>query len=295
MKPGDCGYLIEVQNSVGALAEMAFREDMPEGDITAQVLRLRGKQATAALICREPVYMCGSAWFEQVLAAFFAFDPMADLHMVACFEDGERLPAGSVLFRWEGDVASILAVERTFLNFLGRAIGIANAVGRYVEEVRKYNDHTQILDTRKTQPGYRWFDKYAVLCGGGRNHRLNLSDQVLIKENHIAKLNGVGEALSFVRENLHKDIGIQIEVETMDELKEALAHNCPIIMLDNFTPAQVEEACRLPRGNSLIEVSGGVTLETIGAYCSGKPDRISIGAVTHSIKAPDLSLLIEEA
>lgn len=289
-----CDYLDEICRDAYRLAEMDFAADMPDGDVTADVLALRGRGAKARLFCREPVSMAGAAWFHQIVAAFRAYRPETRVEVACLYEDGDRLPAQSTLFEWQGDVADLVALERPFLNFLGRAVGIANATHTYVAEARRYTQHTQILDTRKTLPGYRYLDKYAVLCGGGQNHRLNLSDGVLIKENHIAKLNGVREALAFVRANLRKNVPIQIEVTSMQQLREAIDEGCPLIMVDNFTPDMVAEACALERGDSQIEVSGGITLATLGDYCRHSPDRISIGAITHSIKAPDLSLLISE-
>lgn len=287
-------YRAQLLESVYRLAEMAFAEDMPDGDLTADILGLAGLNGEAQLICREPVYMCGALWYDQVVHAFRRQCPSLTLEVQALFADGQKAETGSTLFELKGNLAAILAVERTLLNFLTRAIGVANLTGRHVEAVRKYNPHTQVLDTRKTQPGYRWLDKYAVLCGGGQNHRLNLSTGVLIKENHIAKLAGVPQALQFVRERLTKDVDIEIEVRTMAELKQALAAECPIVMLDNFTPEMVREACSLPRKATLIEVSGGINLNNIGSYCHPQLDRISIGALTHSITAPDLSLLVRE-
>lgn len=288
-------YQAELLGSVKALAQLAFEEDMPDGDVTAIALDLAGRDARARIICREDISMCGSIWFEEVVTAYRTFS-LDDKVKVTChFEDGQRVPAGSQLFTLEGDSAAIVSLERTLLNFLGRGIGIANATNRYVAAVRTVSDHTQVLDTRKTLPGYRYFDKYAVLCGQGQNHRLNLSDQVLIKENHIAKHGGVQAALAFTAKHLNReDIGVQVEVASMEQLQEALDAGCELIMLDNFTPEQVREACALQRGAAQLEVSGGITLDTITDYAQFNPDRISIGAITHSIKAPDLSLLMEE-
>ncbi|CAM2067827.1 carboxylating nicotinate-nucleotide diphosphorylase [Sulfidibacter corallicola] len=289
-----CFYLERVREDVAALARMDFDADMPDGDVTADVLKLSGRRATARLFCRETVSMCGSAWYHTLLDVFREIHGGLDLTVRCLVEDGSRVEAGTTLFEWEGDVAHIVALERPFLNFLGRGIGIANATRAFVDVVRRYNDHTQILDTRKTLPGYRYFDKYAVLCGGGANHRLDLSSMVLIKENHIARLHGVREALAEVRRNLAKDVPIQIEVTDLEQLVQAIEARCPLVMLDNFSPEMVARACEYDRGDSLIEVSGGINLETIGAYCAPRPDRISVGAITHSIKAPDLSLLISE-
>jgi len=294
-----CDYLDRVRRSVSTLADLAFAEDLPAGDVTAEVLELAGRTASARIICREPVVMCGAAWYGEVLAAFERRAPSRELRLRSPQSDGSRLAPGSVLFDIRGDVAAIVALERTLLNFLARAIGIANATATYVAAVRTHNLHTQILETRKKKPGYRYFDKYAVLCGGGANHRLNLSDQVLIKENHMARLGGVSAALAHVERRLAVAVPIEVEVRDLDQLAEAIAARCPLIMLDNFTPEMVRRATALPRGNSLLEVSGGVTLSNIGDYCRGQPghlppDRISIGVITHSITAPDLSLLISE-
>jgi len=288
----NCDYLEKVLASVRELANLAFAEDMPEGDVTAEVMGLQARQAKAHIITREPVPMCGAAWYEEVVDAYRRHNPTAQIQVTCLAQDGKRLKAGSVLFELEGDAASIVGLERTLLNFVGRGIGIASATAVYVDAVT--NDRTRILDTRKTLPGFRYFDKYAVLCGGGANHRLNLSDQVLIKENHLARFGGVAAAVAHVRENLTRPVEIQIEVDTFDQLLEAIEAECPLIMLDNFTPETVKRACELTRGSCRLEVSGGITLDNMQAYLHPLLDRISIGALTHSVKAPDLSLLITE-
>jgi len=293
--PFDCDYQDRVVQDVAILAERAFAEDMPDGDVTARVLQLDQREAEAEIICREPVSMCGGLWLEAVLEAHNATHSHQPVRVKTLHQDGARVAAGSTLFQIEGNAAALLTLERTLLNFLGRGIGIANATYAYVSQVRKHNNFTHVLDTRKTLPGYRHFDKYAVLCGGGHNHRMNLSDQILIKENHIAKLEGITSAMAFIKKHLDRQVGIQIEVRSMEELKEAIAAGFPIIMLDNFTPDQVWEACDLERGTCQLEVSGGISLTNIGTYCHPNLDRISIGAITHSIVAPDLSLLMREA
>ncbi|MDJ0836883.1 MAG: carboxylating nicotinate-nucleotide diphosphorylase [Acidobacteriota bacterium] len=290
-----CNYLPRVRESVKALAGPAFEEDMPDGDITAAAMQLRGRNGRAHLITREPVPMCGAAWFDPVIDAYRAHEPQARLEVYSPIEDGQRVEAGTTLFELDGDVADIVAVERTLLNFLGRGIGIARQTAAFVDRIRATgNQRTQILDTRKTLPGFRYFDKYAVLCGGGQNHRLNLSDQVLIKENHLARFGGVARAVAHVRANLPRPVEIQIEVCNMDQLKEAVDAECPIIMLDNFEPEMVRRACDMPRGACLLEVSGGITLDNIDRFLQPNLDRISVGSLTHSVIAPDLSLLITE-
>ena len=295
-----CDYLDRVCHSVGQLADCAFAEDIPAGDVTATALELAGKTAAAQIICREPIISCGTAWYGEILAAYRRHAPGRQVRLHPRHEDGAKLEPGSVLFDLEGDTAAIVGLERTFLNFLARGVGIATTTATYVNAVRAHNQHTQIYDTRKTLPGYRYFDKYAVLCGGGVNHRLNLSDQVLIKENHMARLGGVAPALAHVRQRLDTAVLIQVEVRDLDQLREAIAARCPLIMLDNFSPEMVQRATAMPRGDSQLEVSGGINLQNIGSYCHSTanhlpPDRISVGAITHSIAAPDLSLLVSES
>lgn len=286
-----CSYLSELGESVSQLARLAFTEDGVAADVTASVLGLRGRRTRAFIICREPVRFVGRVWLERVVDAYLEVCPTSDLRVEVLAEDGQALPPQSRLLSLEGDAAAIVGLERVLLNFLGRAIGIANATATYVEAVRQVSQVTQILDTRKTLPGFRFFDKYAVLCGGGRNHRIGLTDMVLIKENHIAQLGGVTAALAYVRGRLDGDVPIQIEVTNLAQLDEALAAACPLIMLDNFTPDLVAEARKRELGGSELEVSGGINLSNIASYAVHHPHRISIGALTHSVKAPDLSLL----
>lgn len=287
-------YSKELRGSVFQLACLAFDEDIPREDVTAKALELHKHTATAKIICRETICMSGEAWYQEILKAYFQKYPDSKLQVECHAEDGDILKPQSTLFSFEGRVSDIVALERTFLNFIGRSIGIASLTANYMNLVREQNNRTRVLDTRKTLPGFRFIDKYAVLCGGGKNHRMGLSDMVLIKENHIARLNGVKEALTYVKSNLNEDIPVQVEVETMEQLKEALDSNCPFILLDNFTPKMVKEACEMDLGESQLEVSGGVSMENIVSYCHPKLDRISIGGLTHSVKAPDLSLLIDE-
>ncbi len=289
-----CEYLPSVRYTVKTLARLAFAEDLPGGDVTAAALDLRGRPASARLITREAVPMCGEVIFDLILEAYRARVPEAAIEARCLLADGEPAAAGTTLLELSGDVASIVGTERVLLNFLGRGIGIARKTRELVEEARRHNDHTRILDTRKTLPGFRYFDKYAVLCGGGHNHRLNLSDQVLIKENHLARFGSVVEAVAHVRDRVGDQVGIQVEVCNLDQLHQAIEARCPLIMLDNFTPAQVHEACELERGDCLLEVSGGIDRDNLTRYLHPRLDRISIGALTHSVKAPDLSLLISE-
>lgn len=288
----ECRYLPSVRYSVKALARLAFAEDLPEGDITAAAMQLAERRGEARLITRDALPMCGEAWYAQIHEAYLEHNPRADLSVRCLVKDGAMVPAGTTLFHLEGDVASLVGIERILLNFIGRATGIARATAAYVRKVN--NDRTRILDTRKTAPGYRYFDKYAVLCGGGYNHRLNLSAQVLIKENHLARFGGVGAAVQHVREVMGPYADMQIEVSSMEQLHEAIEVGCPLVMLDNFTPEMVAAACELERGDVQLEVSGGITLKTLEQYLHPRLDRVSVGALTHSVKNPNLTLLISE-
>lgn len=288
-----CSYLPQLRESVRKIAQLAFEEDMPRGDITATLLAMRGSKASGRIICREDITFSAEAWYREVLDEYRRYQKESDIQLNCLANDGERLKAGATLFELTGDGAEIVGLERTLLNFLGRAIGVANATWEHLAIVRQHSQETQILDTRKTQPGYRYFDKYAVLCGGGHNHRMNLSDMVLIKENHLAKLGGVAATLAHVRKHVPRDVPIQIEVSSLAQLEEAVASHCPLVMLDNFSPEQVALATARDNGESQIEISGGINQNNLGAYAAQAPQRISVGALTHSVKAPDLSLLID--
>lgn len=287
-------YLDPMRKTVFQLAAMAFQEDMPEGDITVEALQLERFPCKGYVKTRESLVMAGVAWGDQVVEAFRALHPEAQLKLHFNVEDGQPVDPGATLCTVEAPADEVLAFERTFLNFLSRSLGIAKQTATLVRMLEQARVGTRILDTRKTQPGYRLFDKYSVRCGGGWNHRLNLSDQVLIKENHIAKHDGVAEVLQFVKRNLKRPVPIIIEVQNFDECRAAIEEGCDVIMLDNFSPEQVREACTFKPNTIEFEVSGGITSQNILEYCHAGIDRISIGAITHSVKAPDITLLVEE-
>jgi nicotinate-nucleotide pyrophosphorylase (carboxylating) len=288
-----CPYREQLLHSIRALSRLAREEDLPGVDLTCRLLGKAGKRTRARILTRELVVFCGGLWLAELCSSFLGEGE--DVPGLRLFrDDGAVVEAGACLVELAGDAASILALERTLLNFLGRSIGIASATYGFVQVVRAAGLNTRILDTRKTLPGYRFLDKYAVLCGGGGNHRMSLSDQILLKENHLAELGGIGLALDAAFAAAGGEPFL-VEVRTMDELAQALERDCPIVMLDNFTPEQVHQACTLPRKHSQLEVSGGISLANIGAYLHPRLDRISIGGLTHSVKAPDLTLLVEEA
>ena len=205
--------------------------------------------------------------------------------------DGTEVKAGTVLARVSGRARTLLTGERVALNFLGRMSGIATLTKRYVDTIAGTNAH--IIDTRKTTPGLRAFEKYAVRAGGGMNHRVGLFDAVLIKDNHIAVAGGIEPAITAARARAGHMVKVEIEVDTLDQLKEALAHPIDAVLLDNMTPAQLAEAVRIVDGRVITEASGGVNLETVRAIAESGVDLISIGALTHSAPVLDIGLDIE--
>lgn len=285
-----CLYKNELLASVRTLGKLAQEEDRPSRDLTSDLLPKRNVQTEARIFCRERSIMAGAVWIPELVQGFFPDDAP---EIKVLHQDGSILEPGTTLIELSGKYRDLLFFERTLLNFLGRSVGIANATERFVAKVRAIPSKTQILDTRKTLPGFRYFDKYAVLCGGGQNHRMNLSDQILIKENHVPDLGGLERALDLAFEAANGADFI-LEVRTLEEAEYAFSRGCPIVMLDNFSPDEVKTACALKRTKTQIEVSGGINLENVCDYAVHQPDRISIGAITHSVKAPDLSMLMED-
>ncbi len=227
--------------------------------------------------------MCGLALFGQV---FVTLDPRVWFKLLA--RDGAKVKRGQVLAEVSGPCRSVLSAERTALNFIQRLSGIATLTAEYVRRVKGLR--TVILDTRKTTPGWRELEKYAVRCGGGRNHRAGLYDMVLVKDNHIAAAGSVAEALRRCRGSRLK---LEVEVKNLAELDEALAAGAKFIMLDNMSPALMRQAVRRARGGAKLEASGGVTLATIRRIARTGVDYISVGALTHSAPAFDISLDVE--
>ena len=230
---------------------------------------------------------------DIALAVFSRVDPR--LRMEALVEDGTVLAPGDSIARVEGSAASILRAERPALNFLQRMSGIATDTARYMKAVEGLT--SRIVDTRKTAPGLRYLDKYAVTAGGGANHRLNLADGILIKDNHIAALRSRGlslkEVVALALERASHTIKVEVEVTNLEELQEALEAGAHVIMLDNMTLNQMREAVEMVNGRAVIEASGGINLETVRAVAETGVDLISIGSLTHSVKALDISLDLE--
>ena len=246
--------------------------------------------ARRGLVAHESGVLAG---LPVAMAVFRRVD--ASLITVELVSDGNAIDDDGCAGTVTGSLASILMAERTALNFLQRMSGIATLTSKYVDAADGTN--AQILDTRKTAPGLRALDKYAVAAGGGRNHRLNLGDGVLIKDNHIAALRADGEGtakiIEIARENSPNDLKIEIEVESVEEARAAIEGGADIVMLDNMSLDEVAEAARIARGRCLTEVSGGVTLDRVAEIAATGVDLISVGALTHSVKALDFGLDIE--
>lgn len=270
---------------IQSIIRLALEEDMGPGDATTRAVVDPHTLGDAILIAREKMTLAGMAVFKRT---FLEVD--ATLAFVTRYEDGEVVPKGATVCRIKGHLAAILSGERTALNFLQRMSGIATLTRRYVEEIK--GSRATILDTRKTAPGLRWCDKYAVRTGGGQNHRFGLFDGILIKDNHIAAAGSISKAVSKAKKGSAHTLKVEVEVENLAGVKEACLAGADIILLDNMTPLEMKEAVGLINGAALVEASGGVTLDTVKGIASTGVDFISVGALTHSPKAADFSLEI---
>ncbi|MEW5943126.1 MAG: carboxylating nicotinate-nucleotide diphosphorylase [Pseudomonadota bacterium] len=268
------------QNIAAALAE-----DIGSGDLTARLIPAE-KTAAATVISREAAVLCGVAWFD---GCFRALDPQIEIRWFA--RDGDPVAANQTLCEIHGDARAMLSAERPALNFLQTLSATATLTRRYVDAIS--GTGTAILDTRKTLPGLRLAQKYAVRCGGGQNQRVGLFDGILIKENHIMAAGGIESALKQAAALAPSGVPIQIEVETLDELKEALRVGARLILLDNFTLPDLAEAVRTAGKQAVLEASGGITLDNVRAVAQTGVHRISVGSLTKDVKAVDLSLRLK--
>ena len=268
-------------DAVIANVRAALSEDIGDGDITAALIPAANR-ASARVITREDGVLCGRAWVDAV---FRELDPALDIEWLA--QDGDPISAGETLFTLTGAARSILTGERCALNFLQLLSGTATTCRRYADLVG--DSGTRLLDTRKTIPGLRLAQKYAVRCGGCHNHRIGLYDAFLVKENHILACGGIAEAVAAARASAPGK-PVEVEVETMAELEQALAAGCDRVMLDNFSLQQMTEAVALSGGRTELEASGNVTEATLAGIAATGVDFISIGALTKDCKALDLSL-----
>ena len=261
--------------------------DQPDAsaDITAQLIPA-DRMASARIITREAGVFCGQPWVDEVflqLNAQFGGDVQVEWQV----QDGERLTPNQELFRLHGPARLLLTGERTALNFVQTLSGVATLTARYVVELA--GTDCRLLDTRKTLPGLRTAQKYAVTCGGGKNHRIGLYDAYLIKENHILACGGIAEAIGEAR-RLNPGKPVEVEVESLAELEQALAAHADIVMLDNFDVAMMGEAVAINQRRAKLEVSGNVTLDTLAEFAATGVDFISVGALTKHLRALDLSM-----
>jgi nicotinate-nucleotide pyrophosphorylase (carboxylating) len=266
--------------------QRALVEDVGSGDLTAMLVP--DETARAKLVVREDAVLCGTAWFDEVFRQLNTQTNVEWRH-----RDGDRIAAGSTLCIITGPARTLLTGERSAINFLQTLSGTATLTARYAADVR--GTHARILDTRKTIPGLRRAQKYAVACGGGHNHRMGLYDAVLIKENHIAAAGSVTAALDRARAVTAPHVLVEIEVETLEQLREALTAGAARILLDNFDLAGLREAVRETAGRAKLEASGGVNRSNIRAIAETGVDFISIGDLTKNLQSIDLSMVIEAA
>jgi nicotinate-nucleotide pyrophosphorylase (carboxylating) len=270
--------------AVSNVVALALAEDLGRGDLTTEACVDPETSGAATLRAREPAVFCGAALVREVYAQIDARVTVTVHH-----EDGTKLEVGSNALTLNGPAWALLEGERVALNFCQRLSGVATLTRSYVDALPK-GSKTRITDTRKTTPGLRTLERHAVRCGGGHNHREDLSSAVLIKDNHIAAAGGVGEAIDRARQRAPHTSRITCEVDTLEQLQVALLHRADSVLLDNFDDVALERAVRLVDGRALIEVSGGITLPRIERIARLGVDVISVGALTHSARAVDLGL-----
>jgi nicotinate-nucleotide pyrophosphorylase (carboxylating) len=281
--------------AVTRTVQAALDEDAPWGDITSQTLIPAEAEVTAQLVAREPGVLCGADVFTAAME-------LTDVGIVTEFlvADGAPFEAGAVLATVQGPARGVLQAERVALNFVQHLSAIATMTARYVAAVSgtKARTNPRICDTRKTTPGLRLLERYAVRCGGGHNHRFSLSDAVMAKDNHLAILKASGaedltEALRAARAKLPHTVTFEVEVDRLDQIEAVLAAGVDTVLLDNFTMEQLREGVALIGGRALVEASGGVTLERVAEIAATGVDIISVGALTHSVRALDLGIDID--
>jgi nicotinate-nucleotide pyrophosphorylase (carboxylating) len=277
----------EIRRAVRA----ALAEDLGSGDVTTLATVPSNARSTARLRAREPLVVAGMAFAETAFRELSSKIVIKNLS-----RDGRRARAGDTLLKISGSSRAILSAERVALNFIQRLSGVATATAQFTEAVR--GTRAKILDTRKTTPGWRRFEKYAVACGGGRNHRIGLFDMVLIKDNHLVALqnqqpNAIAAAVARARQKF-PTLKVEVEADTLEQVAQAAAAGADIILLDNMPPAQLRQAVKIIRGRAKTEASGGVNLKTVRKIAATGVDFISVGAITHSARAVDIGLDFEE-
>jgi nicotinate-nucleotide pyrophosphorylase (carboxylating) len=273
--------------TVDHLIELALDEDIGSGDITTDALVAPEAAGAGVVTAKEPLVVAGLWVAEQV---FQHLDP--SLQFTSSWKDGDRIPKGEIVFEIQGSLSNLLIGERTALNFLQRLSGIATFVRSYLETLG--DPRIRLVDTRKTTPGWRWLEKYAVRVGGAANHRMGLYDGVLIKDNHIVVCGGITQAIAKARNAVSHLIKIEVEVEDLPGVEEALAAGAEVIMLDNMENDQIRAAMERIGGKALVEISGGVTKEQLAQLADLGVDIISAGALTHSAPSVDMSMAITQ-
>jgi nicotinate-nucleotide pyrophosphorylase (carboxylating) len=278
------------KSQIEEIVDRALAEDLGKGDVTTQALISSDQRGTGFILAKKEGILAGIEVAKQV---FHRVAP--ELKVEIILEDGARVEPGSKIAKVSGSIASILKAERIALNFLQRLSGIASETNRYVERVEGLP--VRIMDTRKTTPGWRSLEKYAVRVGGGENHRMNLGDGILIKDNHLMALRSQGlnikEIIAKARQNAPQWLPVEVEVGAVSEALEAVEAGADIVMLDNMNLEDMRKAVKSIHGRALIEASGGITLDNVRAVAETGVDFISIGALTHSARALDISLELE--
>lgn len=269
---------------VRRLVELAVDEDLGRGDVTSRATVAGVGTLTAQVVARQPLVLAGTPIITVILDVAGA----AAVEIARQVEEGRAVGSGTVVCELRGDVEALLGIERVTLNFLQRMSGVATLTRRYVEAVA--DTPARIVDTRKTLPGWRLLDKYAVSIGGGVNHRFGLDDGVLVKDNHIAACGGIAAAVERARASAHHLLKLEVECDTMAEVEEALAAGVDVILLDNMLPDALRAAVARIGGRALVEASGGITLANVREVAESGVDLISVGALTHSASAVDLAL-----
>jgi len=275
-----------MEHLVRKLIEEALFEDIGPGDITSEAVIPDEASSTAEIIAKQDLVLAGIIIIREV---FRKMDPWVQFTPLA--HDGNKVQSGSIIAQVQGKTRALLAGERVALNLLQHLSGIATHTAKFVEVLK--GSRAEILDTRKTLPGLRALEKYAVRMGGGRNHRFGLYDGILIKDNHIAAAGGIIQAMAGIRKKVHPLLKIEVEVKTLDEVREAMAAGATMLLLDNMPPNIMKQAVNIVSGTVLVEASGNVTLENVKAIAATGVDFISSGSLTHSAPAADISMKIK--
>jgi nicotinate-nucleotide pyrophosphorylase (carboxylating) len=272
-------YVLPIEHII----DRALEEDLGSGDITTSAIIDPSIGGTARIVAKEKIVLAGIGFFSMV---FSRLDP--EIVVISTYHDGDVIAQGYDIGTVEGSLRGILSAERTALNFLQHLSGIATLTRQYVE--RTDPSRVRVIDTRKTTPGLRIFEKYAVRKGGGFNHRFGLFDGILIKDNHIAAAGSISEALARIKAEVPHTLSIEVEVENIEGVEEAIGAGADAILLDNMSPDGIREAVAVARGRVLLEASGGINLETIEEIAQTGVDLISVGRLTHSARSVDISL-----